>query len=107
MNLKLRFKNKTTLVAIITCVIAFVYQILGLLGVVPSVTEAMTTDLVGIVINVLVALGIIVDPTTAGIKDTTQVMDYDHPRVESFNTSDPVEDPEVEILDEDAEEIVG
>lgn len=31
---------------------------------------------------VLAILGIFVDPTTAGLKDTTQVMDYTEPRKE-------------------------
>lgn len=35
-NWKLRWKNKTTLLAITTAVIALVYQVLGLLGIAPG-----------------------------------------------------------------------
>lgn len=98
MNIKLRFKNKATLTAIITCVIAFIYQMMGFLGIVPSVTENMATDLVGIVINIMVALGIIVDPTTAGIGDSIQAMEYETPRSEVVSDEDPIEDPEAETL---------
>lgn len=104
MNLKLRFKNKTTLVAMATCLIAFVYQMLGFLGIVPSVTEDMATDLVGILINVMVALGIIVDPTTAGIGDSSQAMEYESPRMEVVSGEDPTEDPTAETLAEDDRE---
>lgn len=70
MNWKLRFKNKTTLVAMITAVIAFVYQMLGILGVVPAISQNVVIDLCGLVVNVLVAIGIVVDPTTPGIEDS-------------------------------------
>ena len=36
-NWKLRWKNKTTLLAITTAVIALVYQVLELLGIAPGV----------------------------------------------------------------------
>lgn len=98
MNIKLRFKNRATLTAILACVIAFIYQMLGFLGIVPSVTENMMTDLVGVVIDVMVAVGIIVDPTTAGIGDSAQAMEYETPRIEAAYNDDPAEDPECETL---------
>ena len=39
-NWKLRLKNKATLLAIVTAVIALIYQILGMLGIVPAVSES-------------------------------------------------------------------
>ena len=50
-NWKLRWKNKTTLLAITTAVIALVYQVLGLLGIAPGVSESEVTQGVGLVIN--------------------------------------------------------
>lgn len=81
-NWKLRLKNKTTLLALSVTVIAFVYQILGLFGVVPAVTEETVTQLVTMLINILAMLGIVVDPTTAGISDSNRAMEYENPYLE-------------------------
>lgn len=80
MNLKLRFKNPATCLALIGAVVAFIYQILGIIGIVPSITQETWTDLAGLIINILVGLGILVDPTTSGVTDSQQARDYDKPR---------------------------
>lgn len=84
MNIKwiLRFKNKPVLVALVAAVVAFIYQILGLFGVTPGISEDQITEIVGLLINILVMLGIVVDPTTKGISDTSLAMTYDEPRDE-------------------------
>lgn len=79
-NWKLRFKNKTTLIAMIGAVITFVYQILSLLGVTPKISQDTVVQLVSLIINVLVALGIVVDPTTSGISDSEQALNYQVPK---------------------------
>ena len=79
MNWKLRFKNRTTLIAIIAAAVAFVYQILGILHIVPPITEEQVMQILGIIINILVGLGILVDPTTAGIGDSARAMTYSEP----------------------------
>lgn len=57
-NWKLRLKNKATLLAIVTAVIALIYQIFGMLGIVPAVSESEVTQAVGLVINILAMIGI-------------------------------------------------
>ena len=57
----------------LAAIVAFAYQILSLLEIVPAVSEDQVTQLVGLVINILVALGIVVDPTTTGVTDSQQV----------------------------------
>lgn len=81
-NWKLRFKNKISLAALIAATIAFVYQILGIFEVVPAVSQDTIEQLAGIIINLLVAFGIVVDPSTRGLKDTAKVMTYREPRKE-------------------------
>lgn len=80
MNWKLRLKNKTTLVTLCVAVVGSVYGILAALGIVPSVTQDNVMDLIYSLITILCALGIVVDPTTAGIKDSEQAMTYETPR---------------------------
>ena len=80
MNFILRLKDKTCLVALISSSIAFVYQILGIFEVVPVISESEITQICGIVINLLVTLGVIVDPTTQGIADSKQALEYTEPK---------------------------
>lgn len=78
-NWKLRFQNKVTLTAIVLAVIALVYQILGIVGIVPAVSQETIVQLAGAVINLLVLLGIVVDPTTDGIGDSDRARGYESP----------------------------
>ena len=84
MNWKLRFKNKATLIAIVAAAVAFVYQILGILHIVPPITEEQVMQVLGIIINILVGLGILVDPTTAGIGDSARAMTYSEPGIHTI-----------------------
>lgn len=79
-NWSLRLKNKTTLTAIILAIIALVYQVLGLFGVVPGISESQITEVAGMVINLLCLLGIVIDPTTSGVSDSNQAMGYEVPK---------------------------
>lgn len=79
-NWKLRFQNKVTLTAIVLAVIGLVYQFLGIAGYVPAISQETIVQLAGAVINLLVLLGIVVDPTTSGASDSEQAMSYDEPR---------------------------
>ena len=79
MNWKLRLQNKTTLIALIAAAVSLVYQILGICGIVPRVSEDTIMTVAGTLINALCLLGIVVDPTTKGIADSDRAMEYDHP----------------------------
>lgn len=80
MNWKLRFKNKATLASIIGLVISTIYQILGILDIVPAISEDTVEQAIGLLLNGLLAVGVLVDPTTAGVKDSNQAMSYNEPR---------------------------
>lgn len=75
-NWKARFKNKVFLISFISLLIAFVYQLLGIFDIVPSVSEENIVNGFTIVINILAAVGVVVDPTTAGINDSDRAMIY-------------------------------
>lgn len=76
-NWKVRFKNKAFVVSFVTVVVTFVYQILSLLGITPALSESVVMNLITTVINALVMLGVLVDPTTKGIKDSDRAMTYE------------------------------
>lgn len=76
-NWLLRFKNKTVLLALLTCVATFVYQILGVAGVTAPVSEDVVMQYAGVALNLLVTMGVLVDPTTKGISDSNEALTYD------------------------------
>lgn len=75
-NWKARFRNKAFIITFITLVIAFVYQILGLFGIVPSVSEESIVNIATMLVNILAFVGVIVDPTTSGVNDSERAMTY-------------------------------
>lgn len=75
-NWKLRFKNKATLIAIASTVILLAQQ-LGLK--LPDNIE----DVVNTVLTLLVLLGVVNDPTTAGLKDSETALTYDKSKEEN------------------------
>ena len=66
----LRTGTYFSLVTLITSIVAAVYQILGIIGIVPPISQDLIIQLVGIFANILVTLGIWVDPTTDGVSDS-------------------------------------
>ena len=80
-NWKLRFQNKATLTALILGIIAIVYQLLDLFGVIPAFPQEQVVEIAMMIIEFLALSGIIVDPTTEGIKDSDRAMSYTKPFV--------------------------
>ena len=81
-NWKLRFQNKVTLSAILLGVVALVYQILGMLGIAPEITQNEIGQVITMVIDLLVMLGVVVDPTTKGVSDSSRALSYATPNKE-------------------------
>lgn len=78
-NWKLRFKNKVTLTAIVLGIIAIAYQVLDLVGIIPPFPQDKLVDIAVAVIEILVLVGVVTDPTTEGITDSTRAMTYAEP----------------------------
>lgn len=79
-NWKLRLKNKVTLTAIVLGVVGIAYKILAMLGIVPAISENEVVEVVLLVIELLVLVGVVVDPTTAGVGDSQLAMSFDKPK---------------------------
>ncbi|AEZ62141.1 Phage holin [Streptococcus infantarius subsp. infantarius CJ18] len=75
-NWGLRVQNKTTLAAIAATIILLVQQ-LGL-----KLPDNIS-DVVNTVLTLLVLLGVVNDPTTAGLKDSETALTYDKPKEEN------------------------
>ena len=84
-NWTVRFKNKTWLTMFISLIVGFVFNMLKLFGIVPSITENQIMNVVSQVLTFLGLIGVLVDPTTAGISDSNRAMSYDEPWVDPVN----------------------
>lgn len=79
-NWALRFKNKVTLTALVVQIVAIVYAICSMAGITPAIGENAILDVAYMVIELLCLLGIVVDPTTKGIADSTRAYNYEEPQ---------------------------
>ena len=79
LNWKVRFKNKIWLGSFCSLVIGFIYSLLALFDVFPQVTESIILQLMNQVLTFLGLIGVIVDPTTAGLEDSDRAMSYEEP----------------------------
>ena len=81
-NWKVRLASKTFWLALIPALLLLVQAIAAVFGFMLELEgiEAKLLDLVNAVFAVLVILGIVNDPTTAGLGDNQQAMSYDVPK---------------------------
>ena len=79
LNWKVRFKNKLWLGSFLSLIVGFVYSMLALFDVFPEVTQSLVLQLLNQVLTFLGLIGVIVDPTTAGIGDSERAMSYSQP----------------------------
>lgn len=81
-NWKVRLKNKAFWTAVIPAVLLFIQAVAALFGFTLDLGDL--GDKLLAVINalfvVLTILGVVVDPTTNGISDSTQAMTYTEPK---------------------------
>ncbi len=79
-NWKVRFQNKAFLTGLISLVVVFIYDLLQLLGVAPVVTQSVVMQVAEGILTILGMVGVIADPTTAGLADSKQAMTYTSPK---------------------------
>lgn len=81
-NWKVRIKNKAFWVALIPALLLLIQQVCAAFGVQLDFSElqAQLVAIVGSVFAILAILGIVADPTTAGVGDSEQAMGYTEPK---------------------------
>ena len=79
LNWKVRFKNKVWLGSFLSLMVGFIYSLLALFDVFPAVTQNLVVQLLNQVLTFLGLIGVIVDPTTAGLEDSNRAMGYEEP----------------------------
>ena len=80
-NWKVRLKNKAFWLAIIPAVLLLIQAVAAVFGFVLDLGDIgeKLLDVVNAVFLVLGIIGIVVDPTTAGISDSERAMGYEEP----------------------------
>lgn len=81
-NWMVRIKNKAFWVAFIPAILLLVQVVAGVFGYTLDLGDLgnKLLDVVKAVFGVLVILGVVTDPTTAGISDSQQAMTYTEPK---------------------------
>lgn len=90
-NWKVRFKNTTWLTMFISLIVGFVFNVLKMFDVFPSITENQIMEIISQVLTFLGLLGVLVDPTTAGIGDSDRAMSYVEPWNDDVNPKEEIE----------------
>ena len=80
-NWKVRFKNRTFWMTVIPAVALVVQAVAAVFGYTIDLTTMVgkLQAVVSAVFGLLVILGVVVDPTTAGVGDSARAMSYDEP----------------------------
>ena len=84
LNINVRIKNKTFWITFIPTLLLLVQQVGDLFGIhleLSGLSEQLI-GIVGTVFVILALLGVVVDPTTAGVGDSEQAMTYTKPKTE-------------------------
>lgn len=81
-NWRVRVKNKAFWVAIIPAALLLIQQVCAVFGVALDFGELQSqlVGIVGTVFTLLAIMGIVADPTTAGVGDSIQALGYDEPK---------------------------
>lgn len=79
-NWKVRLQHKQFWVSLIALLLVLANQIAGIFHVDITVYNNQVTAMTETVLSILALLGVIIDPTTSGLSDSTQAMRYDQPR---------------------------
>ena len=83
-NWKVRIKNKMFWLALVPAVLLLIQVVAAVFGIDLNL-DALGDKLLAVVnalFAVLTILGVVTDPTTAGVSDSRQAMEYDKPRAD-------------------------
>jgi len=81
-NWKVRLQSGSWWAGVISAVIIAVFAILNIFKVDISVTASEVMNVATLVLMIPAAIGIISDPTTKGVSDSTQALTYSYPKID-------------------------
>ena len=78
-NWNVRFRNKVWLASFLSAIVIVVFTLLNIFGISPGFTEEKIMRVINAALVILSLLGVIIDPTTNGVKDSKRAMMYIDP----------------------------
>ena len=84
-NWRVRFKNKIWLGSFLSLIVSFVYSMLSMFDIFPDIMKNSVLELLNQVLTFLGLIGVLVDPTTAGLGDSDRAMSYSEPWDDNVN----------------------
>ena len=90
MNLAVRMKNAYFWMTFIPALVSFIYTVLSLFDIVPTISESMIVQLLSALVTALSTMGVLIDPTTEGVFDSARALLYKKPG----QLPDEIENPE-------------
>ncbi|HDZ7612095.1 TPA: phage holin [Staphylococcus aureus] len=79
-NWKLRFKNKAVLTGLVGALLLFIKQVTDLFGLDLSTQLNQASAIIGAILTLLTGIGVITDPTSKGVSDSSIAQTYQSPR---------------------------
>ncbi|HCY9970943.1 TPA: phage holin [Staphylococcus aureus] len=79
-NWKLRFKNKAVLTGLVGALLLFIKQVTDLFGLDLSTQLNQASAIIGAILTLLTGIGVITDPTSKGVSDSSIAQIYQAPR---------------------------
>lgn len=79
-NWKVRIRHKQFWVSLIALLLVLANQIAGIFGFDITIYNDQVTAISETILSILGLLGIIIDPTTRGVSDSTQALEYEKPK---------------------------
>jgi phi LC3 family holin len=78
-NWKLRLQNPASAIALIVALVSVVYEIAQAAGVQLPVEQDEAVRIIEVIAGFVLAVGVVVDPTTKGVSDSERAQEYDTP----------------------------
>ena len=81
-NWKVRLKNKSFWLALIPALLLLIQQVCAMFGLTLDLVpiQEQLLGIVGTVFGLLALLGVVNDPTTTGVSDSSQALTYQNPK---------------------------
>ncbi|RUL56917.1 MULTISPECIES: phage holin [Lysinibacillus] len=81
-NWKVRLRHRQFWIALVSALALLANQVAAIFGVDVTIISSQIQQTLETVLMILALLGVIIDPTTSGMKDSNQALTYKKPRKE-------------------------
>ena len=87
-NWKVRFRHRPFLMALFSAILLFAQVVLEPFGIDTTIYNEQANAIFNAFLTILVLLGIVIDPTTAGTADSQRAMCYKKPKEDRDDDAD-------------------